>query len=303
MMGSADVVPGVSGGTVALVLGIYERLLHNVRMGAAVLGWTGRGHFTKAGGELRQIDWGFIVPLLIGIGVAVLTLAQILDNLLDDHPQVMAALFFGLVAGSIYVASRLVTRWDNTRYLIMAGVTVAAFALLGLRWDEVASPSGLMFLGAGVLAIVAMILPGVSGSFILLMVGMYQPVLDAVNDREFAAMAMFALGAIVGLAGFSTVLDRVLRSHRDSVMAGLIGLMLGSLRVLWPWPEGTDTAELAAPIGGEWVGPLFLALAGGFAVLVIGTLATPSLPSPGGTTPSEAWGDGGPRDGGGGHAA
>jgi putative membrane protein len=265
LMGAADVVPGVSGGTVALVLGIYEKLVSSIRTGAAALGWLARGRVAAARSRLREVDWRFLLVLLAGIGLAVLTFARVIEHYLEEEPVNTAAVFFGLVAGSIVTAWPRVGDWTGRRLAAAGTVAVAAFVLLGLRSDEVADPQALLFLGAGAIAIVAMILPGISGSFILLMVGMYEAVLAAVNDRDAATLAIFLTGAVVGLASFSTVLDRLLRHRHDIVMALLIGLMTGSLRVLWPWPDGTDTARLAAPDR-----PLVpLALAAGAAVLVI----------------------------------
>ena len=260
LMGSADVVPGVSGGTVALVLGIYERLVHNVRLGASALGAMSRGRWADTRSRFAEVEWPFLVPLLIGVTAAIVTVAAVLDNLLEDHPQNMAALFFGLVVGSIVIAWRLVNAWTGRRKGVGAAAAIAAFALLGLRGDEITEPALFMFAWAGAIAVIAMILPGISGSFILLMLGMYVPVIDAVNNRSAAELAVFALAAVLGLAVFSTVLDQVLADHHDTVMAALIGLMAGSLRVLWPWPDGTDTADLARP--DDWAVPILLCLLG-----------------------------------------
>ena len=150
---------------------------------------------------------------------------------------------------------------------------MAAFLLLGLRSGEVAEPALWAYFGAGMLAIVAMILPGISGSFLLLMIGMYEAVLAALNGREFLLLGLFALGAVLGLAAFSTLLDRMLRHHHDTVMAALIGLMAGSLRVLWPWPDGSDTAAVGWPGADEWLGPVLLAAGGLAVVLAIGFAA------------------------------
>lgn len=270
-MGSADIVPGVSGGTVALVLGIYERLVHNIRLGAGVLGALGRGRMADAASRLREIEWPFLVSLLAGIAIAIVSLARILESLLEDEPQAMAGLFFGLIVGSIVIAADRVAHW-STRLAAVAGAgAVVAFFVLGLRSGEVSDPATAAYLGAGSLAIVAMILPGISGSFILLMIGMYEAVLAAVNDRDIAVIAVFGAGAVLGLAAFSTLLDTLLRRHHDTVMAVLIGVMAGSLRVLWPWPDGTDSARLAAPE--DWGVPAALAVAGAAAVLAIGRYA------------------------------
>lgn len=267
-MGSADVVPGVSGGTVALVLGIYERLVASVHHAASSLGALIRGRWQEAGRRLGAVEWRLLVPLLSGIALAVLTLSSLIDRMLEEQPVETAALFFGLVLASILIAWRLVGRWDLGRLVVLAAVAVAAFLLLGLRRGEVANPAAAAFFVAGAVAIVAMILPGISGSFILLMLGMYQPVLDAVNDRRLGVISVFVAGAAIGLSSFATVLDRLLRHHHDTVMAALIGLMAGSLRVLWPWPDGTATARLAAPQ--DPLAPLLLAALGLGVVLGIG---------------------------------
>jgi putative membrane protein len=271
LMGSADIVPGASGGTVALVLGIYERLVHNIRTAAGALGSALRGRFRQARQRLGEVEWFFLIPLLAGIVAALFTLAALIEHLLENEPQATAAAFFGLVAGSITIAWRLVRRWDPMRLIVLVAVAAAAFVLLGLRSGEINDPVLWMFVGAGMVAIVAMILPGISGSFILLMLGMYEAVLAAVNDRDLGILAVFIVGAVIGLAAFSTLLDRLLRDYHDTVMAALIGLMAGSLRVLWPWPDGTDTAQLARPE--DWGIPLIAALAGFVVVLVIGALS------------------------------
>ncbi len=270
-MGSADVVPGVSGGTVALVLGIYPRVVRSIRSGASVLGALVRGRGRLALSHFRQIEWMFLAPLLIGIITAVVSLAALLENLLEDEPQNMAAAFFGLVVGSIAIAWRLVDQWNARRLIGAAGVAVAAFLALGLRSDEITDPPTAAFLAGGAIAIVAMILPGISGSFILLMLGLYEAVIAAVNDRDVAVVAVFFIGAVIGLALFSTLLDRLLRDHRDTTLALLIGLMIGSLRVLWPWPDGTETGRLAAPDSPAI--PILLALAGAVVVVVIGRVS------------------------------
>lgn len=271
LMGAADVVPGVSGGTVALVLGIYERLVHAIRTSASALGSLIRGRVGEAVRHLRDVDWRFLVVLLAGIGLAVLSLARLIEHFLEEEPQNTAAVFFGLVVGSIVVAWPSVTRWTPERVLSGLAVAVIAFGVLGLRSEEVSDPAAIAFFAAGAIAIVAMILPGISGSFILLMLGMYEAVLAAVNDRDLAIVLVFLLGAVVGLALFSTLLDKLLRNYHDTAMAMLIGLMAGSLRVLWPWPDGTDNARLGAP--DDLLVPVLLAGAGFAAVLAIGRIS------------------------------
>lgn len=272
-MGAADLVPGVSGGTIALVIGIYERLVASIREGSSALASLIRGQPSRFAEHLRRVEWLFLLPLLGGILLAVVSLASVLEHQLETNPTIMAGGFFGLVVGSVFIAWKLIRHPKLRHFIIGLVVATALFVLLGLGEDVTArDPALLAFFGAGALAICAMILPGISGSLILLLVGMYAAVLEAVNDRDFASVGVFVLGAIVGLAVFSQILHWALRNHHDDVLAGLIGLMAGSLRVLWPWPEGVDSAALGAPEGDLL--PVLIAGAVGFAfVFAIARLA------------------------------
>jgi putative membrane protein len=276
-MGSADVVPGVSGGTVALVLAIYHRLVTAIRNGSSAL-----GHFLKLdvrGGValLRQVDWLFLIPLLLGILTAVLVLAGAIEHQLEVRPVQMSGLFLGLVAGSTVVATGLLTRRDVREWALILGAGAAFFIALGFTSGagERAASEDLpliAFFVSGAIAICAMILPGISGSFLLVVMGMYAAVLAAVNERDWLTVGVFAMGCVVGLALFSQVLHWALNEHYDTVMAVMIGLMLGSLRVLWPWPDGAQSVELGAP--DEAVAPTVgLALFGFTLVLVIDRIA------------------------------
>jgi putative membrane protein len=247
-MGAADLVPGVSGGTIALVLGLYERLVDSIREGSSALGSLLTGKRADSLAHLKTVEWRLLVPLLAGIGLAIVSLSRVLGAQLDSNPTVMAGGFFGLVVGSILIAWRLVKEPAWLHGLIAVLVGVAMFVVLGLGEEaSIDSPSLWLFAGAGALAVCAMILPGISGSLILLLIGMYSAVLGAVNERDLVAVGVFAAGAIVGLALFSQLLHWALEQHHDVVLAGLIGLMAGSLRVLWPWPGGVDSSALGAP--------------------------------------------------------
>jgi putative membrane protein len=255
-MGAADIVPGVSGGTIALVLGIYERLVASIRAGSSAIGHLLKGDLGGFRDWMRTVEWLFLIPLGLGILIAVVTLAQLIERLLTDEPVLMAAIFLGLVAGSVVVAVRLLKQPQAIHAWIALVAGVVVFVLLGLRGGttedsvgQVADPAMWAFFLAGAVAICAMILPGVSGSFLLVVLGMYGPVLSAVTDRDVTSLAVFLLGAVIGLALFSQVLDRSLRTHHDIVLAALIGLMAGSVRVLWPWPLGVDSTALGRPDG------------------------------------------------------
>ncbi|MFZ4433036.1 MAG: DUF368 domain-containing protein [Microthrixaceae bacterium] len=274
VMGAADVVPGVSGGTVALVFAIYHRLIEAVRTGSTALGRFLKFDIRGGVESLRSVEWPFMLPLVAGIGVAVLLMSGIIESALTEYPVEMAGLFTGLVGGSVVVAWQLLTRRDPRRLLVLAGVGILTWVLLGVREGtsdesvaQVSDPALWTYFAGGAVAICAMILPGISGSFILVMLGMYGPVLAAVNDRNLLPVALVFAGCVVGLALFSQVLHWALAEHYDTVMAGLIGLMVGSLRVLWPWPVGLDSTAIAAPTD-PWVWPVAFAVGG--LVLVVG---------------------------------
>lgn len=253
-MGAADVVPGVSGGTVALVLGIYRRLIGSIRSGSLAIANLLKADVSGCRRRLREVEWVFLISLLSGIGLAVFSLSQLVEQVLADHPVAMSGLFLGLVAGSTVVAWHLLTVRDVPRMVILAASALVTFVVLGLRESTSTDPADsgneqslLAYFLAGAVAICAMILPGVSGSFLLVMLGMYGSILGAVNDRDFLTVGVFVLGCVVGLGLFSQVLHWALDRHYATVMAMLVGLMVGSIRVLWPWPGGVDSTALGAP--------------------------------------------------------
>ncbi len=279
IMGSADIVPGVSGGTMALVLGIYRRFVGSIRSGSSALGRMLRLDVRGFLAWLARVEWTLLVPLLIGILIAVFTLAHYLEIGLSEYPEQMAGLFMGLVAGSVVIAWGLLTERDSKRLVIMVLVGIVMYFVLGLSEDtsgagQDTSAELYAFAIAGALAICAMILPGISGSFILVLLGMYEAVLAAVNDLDWTALLVFVLGATIGLALFSQVLHWALENFYNSVMAALIGLMLGSVRVLWPWPDGVGSTLMEAPAGDAPVlAPLLLMVVGFFLVLGITELS------------------------------
>ena len=278
-MGSADIVPGVSGGTIALVLGIYERFIASVRAGSKALTLLVRADVTGFRQWMLAVEWTFILPLLAGIGVAFLTLARIIRDLLHDEPELMSAVFLGLVAGSVVIAWRLSRVPAVVHAALIAIVGVATFVALGLvhgtseeTVGQVAEPALWAFFGAGAIAICAMILPGVSGSFLLVVMGMYGPALNALTEVEILNLLAFGAGAVVGLALFSQVLHVALQRYHDVVMAVLIGLMAGSVRVLWPWPAGVESTAIGMPEG-DWIIAIGLAAVAFVVVVVVGAYA------------------------------
>lgn len=273
LMGSADVVPGVSGGTIALVTGIYERLVASIRSGSSALGSLIKGDFAGTKRNLRDVEWIFLILILGGIFTAVLSLAHIIKVQLEENPVIIAAAFFGLVVGSIAVAVRMIRQPAISHLWVGLLVGGSLFVILGLGSGVARESPGLFaYFVSAALAICAMILPGISGSLILVLIGMYDSVLGAVNDRDLAAVGIFILGATVGLAFFSQILYIALRRWHDMVLAGLIGLMAGSLRIVWPWPDGVQGAVLGAPTS-DLLMALLAAVVGFGVVLGVAQLA------------------------------
>ena len=248
LIGAAEVVPGVSGGTVALVVGLYERLIASAGhlLTALRLLLSGRGT-AAARAELRQVEWATILPVLGAMLLALVTLARVIEPLLEEQPERARGLFLGLVLASVVVPARMVGRWGGREYVLAAVALVAAVLLTGLPPGTNDDPSRLLVFASAALAICALVLPGVSGSFLLLSIGIYEPTLAAVNDRDLGYVAVFAAGAITGLALFVKVLQWLLSAHRRATLAVMTGLMIGSLRALWPWQD--EDRGLLAPSG------------------------------------------------------
>jgi putative membrane protein len=253
---------------IALVVGIYERLVESIKEGSSANGSIIKLDGKGFRGHLEQVEWRLLLPLLAGILLAIVLLAGFLEHQLEARPTIVAGAFLGLVLGSVVIAWQLLRERRPAYLAIVAAVGMVVFFALSFGEGEVVDPGLFLFFGAGALAICAMILPGISGSLILLMLGMYAPVLTAVTDRDFVTLGVFTLGAVVGLALFSQGLHWALRHHHDPVLAGLIGLMAGSTRILWPWPDGVDSAELAPP-GDDWPAVLAAVAIGGVAVWLI----------------------------------
>lgn len=252
LIGAAEVVPGVSGGTVALVVGIYERLVmsagHLVTAVRLLLRDLPRGRGAAAGREeLRRVDWATVLPVGAAMVVAVVTLARVIEPLLEEHPERARALFLGLVLASIVVPAGMVGRWGRRELALAAMAAAAAVLLTGLPPGSDSSPPMLFVYGAAALAVCALVLPGVSGSFLLLSLGVYEATLSAVNNRDLAYLAVFSAGALTGIVLFVKVLQYLLEHRRRATLAVMTGLMAGSLRALWPWQEEDRT--LLAPSG------------------------------------------------------
>ncbi|MCY3585497.1 MAG: DUF368 domain-containing protein [Acidimicrobiaceae bacterium] len=279
-MGAADVVPGVSGGTVALLLGIYDRLVGQIAHLSAAAAAALRGRLRSAFAMALRAEWAFLVALVAGIGIAILALVEVVRLLIDEQPVGLSAAFFGLVAVTVVTTRSQVGRWRVGLAGIFVTVGVAVFLLLGVRAGSVADPGAVVIVGAGALAICAMILPGISGAFVLLLLGLYDPITKAVSDRDVGTVVLFGVGAVLGLGLFSRLLQRLLERWRDAVIAALMGLMAGSLRVLWPWPvgdpdaEGFGNAALGAPPASELAVAVIAAVAAGAVAVALYRMGT-----------------------------
>ena len=235
-MGAADIVPGVSGGTMAFILGIYEELVDSIRT-------VGRPAFFRPllHGRLlaafHAINGMFLIAIGAGIALAVLTLSHALEYLLHTHPILIWSFFFGLVLASVVVVAKRIPQWTLQLFLIGIFGAIFAYVLVGLV--PVQTPNAPWFLVlSGAIAICAMILPGISGSFLLVLLGKYEFVLRAVNERDLVSVGYIGIGAAAGIVLFSQVLSWLLHRYHDLTVAFLTGLMLGSLRKIWPWKVG-----------------------------------------------------------------
>ena len=232
-MGAADLVPGVSGGTVALITGIYGRLISAIAsVGIDILSLVLRGRIAEA---YKAIDGNFLLLLAAGIGTAIVGFAAILNWLLLHYPLPLWAIFSGLVlASALSLVKQNYRSWSLRDWSFFTiGVAVAVSVGLTQAIQIPLTPLGIFF--AGSIAISAMILPGISGSFLLLLMGVYQPIIAAVVNLELVTLALFALGCGVGLIFFSKLLQRLLAVAEKATMATLFGFLLGSLVILWPW--------------------------------------------------------------------
>ena len=238
-MGAADIVPGVSGGTVALITGIYERLL--AAIAAANRGAIADLFAGRFSALWRRFDGAFLLPLLAGIATAVVTLAKGINWLMSHYPLPLWSFFFGLVLVSVayLVRSEAVAETASRLLLMLLGIVIAVGIGLAPSTGFVSGHLG--FFLAGSLAICAMILPGISGSFILLLLGMYGPVIRALVTPELSLLMVFALGCVIGLLAFSKLLNYLIAHRRGVTMALLTGFLLGSLTALWPWRVVLDS--------------------------------------------------------------
>lgn len=282
LIGLVELVPGVSGGTVALVLGLYDRLILSARqlIGGAVRStpWTiGRRGSSTPSTRFVGVEWTLILPLAAGMFLALFALSGPLHAFVDAQPVISKALFLGMVSASLLVPISMARQSSPSRAgrtvasrligpAVVLAVAAAVFVLLGLPTSTIGDPSGWVIALSGAAAVCALALPGLSGSFVLLTFGMYEPTLEAVSSRNGGYLALFIAGALLGLASVVQLLAHLLRVHRRVVLLVATGLILGSLRALWPWQDNT---RLLAPPSEGWAQPLTAFSVGAVAVLLL----------------------------------
>lgn len=237
-MGAADVVPGVSGGTIAFIVGIYQELLESIKsINTANLKLLFTG---KIGSFWKAVNGNFLLSLVIGIAISIFSLARLITYLLVAHPILVWSFFFGLVLASTWFVSKDITKWNwKTVLSFCIGAITAYYVTVA---TPVETPNGLWFIFlSGAIAICAMILPGISGSFILVLLGKYYYIMEAVKTLNIPVIVVFICGAAIGITSFSRILSYTLRKFHDITYAVLAGFMLGSLNKVWPWKEVVET--------------------------------------------------------------
>ncbi len=256
-MGAADVVPGVSGGTIAFISGIYEELLTSISSinfsTLKLLKNNGFKAFWKA------VNGSFLLALVSGIFISIVSLAKLISWLLENKPILVWSFFFGLVLASILFIGKQISKWRIITVVLFVLGAIMAYYITTLQPMITENSSPLFLFIAGALAICAMILPGISGSFILVLLGAYKPVLDAIHDRDFKLLAILASGAVIGLLSFSKVLKWLFSHYKNLTLAVLTGFILGSLNKIWPWKETltwrTNSHGLKVPFNEQSVSP------------------------------------------------
>ena len=286
-MGSADVIPGVSGGTIALITGIYEQLIEAIRSIDSVM--LKKLLKVDLKGALAHIHARFLISVFLGIAIAIVSLARLMNYLLYHHPVQIWSLFFGLIVASILVVGKQVKHWWGSAGINFIAGTAAATILVNLI--PVATPEELWFIFlCGIIAICAMILPGISGAFILLILGKYEFITATLKNpflaQNFLIIVVFCAGCGIGLLGFSRVLNYFLLRFHNMTIAFLTGLMTGSIQKIWPWKEVLETRIIRGKthvlwgrnilpdtVDGEVFFAVFLAVMGFIAVMAIEALS------------------------------
>ena len=236
-MGIADVIPGVSGGTIAFILEIYEDFIKSIKsFDVKFLKLFLRGKFGEA---FSSVAWRFFASVVTGIACAILLFSRVISWLLRDHPVLINSFFFGLILATVPIIAGAMKKWDAKKVSALVISAVGTFYFVQLT--PVVTPEAWWFVFAsGALAICAMILPGISGAFILLLLGKYQFILNAIHSRDIVTMLIFMAGVAVGILSFVRILEWLFRRFHDMTIAVLAGIVLGSLNKIWPWKKILD---------------------------------------------------------------
>lgn len=253
-MGAADVVPGISGGTIAFIVGVYEELINSIKsinISSLKLFFTG-----KITAFWKAINANFLAALVAGITFSVFSLAKAITYLLTTYPILVWAFFFGLMLASVWIIAKEVEKWNwKTITCFVIGAIIAFLITMATPAE---TPNGLWFIFlCGMIAICAMILPGTSGSFMLILLGKYEYIMESVKNLDFSVIIVFIMGAIVGITSFSRILSYALRNFYTIMIAILSGFMLGSLNKIWPWKEIVETQTIIKEIN-IWPNELIL---------------------------------------------
>lgn len=234
-MGAADVVPGVSGGTIAFISGIYEELLNSISsINVGLLKTLRKDGFKVA---WKQLNGNFLLTLLIGIAISLVSLAKVISWLLENQPVLLWSFFFGLVLASVLYMAKQITKWNIASVGLLVLGTLLAYWITTLNPLVSENSSPVFLLLSGAIAICAMILPGISGSFILLLLGAYKPIIDAINNRDVKTILLVGTGAVIGLLTFSRVLKWLFKYYKNATLSVLTGFIIGSLNKIWPWKQ------------------------------------------------------------------
>ncbi|MDX1314139.1 MAG: DUF368 domain-containing protein [Eudoraea sp.] len=237
-MGAADVVPGVSGGTIAFISGIYEELISSLsNIGPKLISILRKDGFKAA---WKALNGNFLLAVFVGIAISIISLAKLISWLLVNQPILLWSFFFGLVLASIFFVAKGIKRWSIAVILVFVAGAVLAYYITSLPPSENTGSLPYLFL-SGALAVCAMILPGISGAFILVLLGSYKTVLDAVHERDLVIIATVGTGAIFGLLSFAKLLKWMFGNYKNITLALLTGFILGSLNKIWPWKEVLST--------------------------------------------------------------
>ncbi|WP_299435545.1 DUF368 domain-containing protein [uncultured Maribacter sp.] len=254
-MGAADVVPGVSGGTIAFISGIYEELINSINNIRPSLFTTLKNDGLKP--FWKKANGNFLAALFLGIFISLFSLATIVSWLLENEPILLWSFFFGLVSASIFFVGKEIEKWNATAIIALIFGAAIAFYITTLPPNENVESLPFLFL-SGALAVCAMILPGISGAFILVLLGSYKTILEAVHERNIKIVITVGLGAIFGLLSFAKLLKWMFANYKNITLALLTGFIVGSLNKIWPWKKVLETKvfdDKIIPINEQSISP------------------------------------------------